>query len=762
MRYLLFFVTVIIGIVVALAATKFITIPLKIILDRIKCIARGDFEQEKLQIINQELSQKNRELESARKELEKKAGELEKSIRYKSEFMANISHELRTPLNGMLILSKDLAANRKKNIHADQVELLEIIHKSGNELLELINDILDFSKIEAGKMTVNIESVRIEDIAGSINPAFGYIANDKGLDLKIHIHEGLPETIWTDPKRLDQIIKNLVGNAIKFTGKGIVSVDFYRPDMKDEIDADLSDSGLDIQKVIAISVSDTGIGVVDDKQVEIFEPFQQADGSTSRKYGGTGLGLSISRSMASLLGGKIHLKSMEGQGSTFTLYLHDTKDSNSLGKIRKPDRNTQTVLQKSIPVKQKIESGKKIWIEDDRKLIAEKDQVILIIEDDLVFAGILARLCHERNFKFIHSIEGEKGLEYIEQYRPDAIILDIQLPGITGWHVLDFLKDAPSTRHIPVLIISIEDRNINALLKGAAGFLTKPVTRKQLEKSFSGLEALITRKIKTVLIIQADDILEKKIEDIIIDQDVNIVSAKTGKDALQKIKSKSFDCVIASLDLSDISVFAMLDKLNEETGIKLPPFIVYEGKEISRENINKLLELNETIVIKYIKTEDGLLDATSLFLHRMTENFSRKNKAAIYRLHDKEKIFKGKKILIVDHNMRNLFAISKLLEDKGACVLKAADGKDGLDILDKDPDADIMLLDVSMPLIDGYEVLEKIRYSRELKNLPVIVMMEETVKNEKDRYILVGANDYLSKPVDTDRLMTLMAFWFEK
>jgi len=733
-------------------------------------------QQEELRVTNEELEEKtqsletqrkkvmekNRELEATQKDLEQKAKELEITSRYKSEFLANMSHELRTPLNSLLILSQDLSANRKKNLSDDQVEAATIIHKSGEDLLNLINEILDLSKIEAGRMDIQIEATPLSAVGGSIRDKFIRLAQNKGLELAVSLSGDLPETIQTDRQRLDQILSNLVTNAIKFTQTGGVTVHIHRPGPE----VNLSRSRNQPQQAVAISVTDTGIGVPDDRQLEIFEAFQQADGSTSRVYGGTGLGLSISRELARLLGGEIQLQSEVGKGSTFTVYLPietgNWKLETGNWKLEKEAKPEPEFQGSPLRTGSSTSFKPQISIPDDRNRIGEHDRTILVIEDDLNFAKTLHRFCHERDFKCIHAADGETGLEMAGTYRPDAIILDIRLPGLEGWGVLEALKNDTRTRHIPVHMMSVEDESIEAYRKGAIGYLTKPVSLEQLEKAFIKIEDVIERNIKNLLIVEDDAVLRNDIVKLIGNGDVKTTAVGTGKEAIQELESNAYDCVILDLKLPDMSGFEVLNRLDESKTISIPPVIVYTGKELTREEEYQLQKYASSIIIKGVKSQERLLDETALFLHRVVGNLPAAKRKMISALHDGDSLFNGKKVLLADDDMRNVFAISRILEERGMHVYKAADGQKALEILDKEPGMDLVLMDIMMPVMDGYEAIRRIRMQERFQTLAILAVTAKAMREDRDKCIAAGANDYLPKPVDIERLLSLMRVWLYK
>ena len=736
-------------------------------------------QQEELRVINEELEAKNNdiklrsekikkqneELELAKLRLEEKAKELEISGKYKSEFLANMSHELRTPLNSLLILSRDLADNKNKNLTEDQVESAEIIYNSGNDLLNLINDILDLSKIEAGKTEVFIEDVKIEDIIQNTENYFKLMINRKGLDFNINVEENVPEIIKSDSKKIQQIIKNLMSNAIKFTSQGSISLKFSIPKPEENIDL----PGLKNNEILVISVTDTGIGIPENKQRDIFEAFQQADGSTSRKFGGTGLGLSISRELSKLLGGTLKLKSKVNEGSTFTVYL---PLKSSIEKNEKIIVRKQKNIEPEKPVVKKNENPQKnMSIEEIRKIksipddidnITKDDRVILIIEDDNNFAKILLKQCHEKNFKALCSATGETGLILAEKYVPQAIILDIMLPGMNGWSVLNILKNNPKLRHIPVHIMSALEENTEALQKGAVGFLSKPVNKKDMNDVFKKIESFNKNSIKNLLLIEDDENAIVSIEKVIGGKDIKIHSANTGKKAVSLLKNHNFDCIVLDLGLPDINGFDLLDKLKEDKTIKLPPIIVYTGKDLTKEENERLSEYTDSIIIKGAKSEERLLDETALFLHRIVSEMPDREQNIIKNLYNKDEQFVDKKILLVDDDMRNVFALSKVLEDKGVDVIKAENGKKAIEKLNQNPDIDLVLMDIMMPVMDGYEAMKLIRSDLKYKDLPIIAVTAKAMKNDMKKCLDAGANDYISKPINIERLFSLLRVWLYK
>jgi CheY-like chemotaxis protein/GAF domain-containing protein len=710
-----------------------------------------------LELQKNEIVEKNQELEAARKDLVRKANELEVTSKYKSEFLANMSHELRTPLNSLLILSRNLAENNNKNLDEEQVESAEIIYKSGNDLLTLINDILDLSKIESGKMTMNFEDVQIDNIIIDLRQKFMPQVKQKGIDFRIDIEKGCPQLIHSDTIRLLQIIKNLLSNAIKFTSKGGVDLKVYRP----SADEDLSRSGLKPENTIAFSVKDSGIGISKEKQLLIFEAFQQADGSTSRKFGGTGLGLSISRELIKLLGGEIKVESTENVGSEFIVFVPIKMDvSQSDEKIIEAEEETKKSLEETKP--ETIEDNNIIEeveiVDDDSENISKDDKVVLIIEDDVNFAKVLLKQCRQKSFKGVVATNGKVGLEKAIDLKPSAIILDIKLPGMDGMTILDKLKETPEARHIPVHIMSANEHSMDALKKGAIGYIQKPVKQEKLDDAFKNIEGFIDRKIKNLLIVEDDVNMQKTIAKLVGSSDVKIYKAGKGLDAIKEIKENKIDCMVLDLGLPDMTGFELLRVLEKED-LAIPPTIVYTGRELSKEENDKLQKYTSSVIIKGVKSEERLLDETALFLHRMVSAMPNKQKEIINHLYDPEFLFKNKSILIVDDDMRNIFALTHVFENKGMKVLKAENGQMALDVLNNEKEIDIVLMDIMMPVMDGYEAMEKIRNDDNLKNIPIIALTAKAMKEDRKKCIDAGANDYLSKPVDVDKLLTLMRVW---
>ncbi len=704
-------------------------------------------QQEELQISNEELGEqtrsleeKNNEVEAAKYDIEQKTKQLVVSSKYKSEFLANMSHELRTPLNSLLILSKDLSENRKNHMDEDEVESAEIIYKSGHDLLVLINEVLDLSKIEAGKMQIVIEKVILRNLIEYLSRDFKHQSEQKGLELTFTLEKDLPEFIRTDSQRLNQILKNLISNAIKFTEKGYVSVIIKRHS----------------ETSLIISVTDTGIGIQEDKLMSIFEAFQQADGGTSRKFGGTGLGLSISRELTKLLGSEIKLVSKLHEGSTFSVIVPlEIRGENEPVKV-------STVVPAVLSIPQSDSFTKFLnypTIKDDRDILTQDDRILLIIEDDLEFAAILLKQANQKGFKCLSAATGEDGLLLTAKYKPQAIILDMKLPGINGHKVLLSLKANPNVRNIPVHIISASERSLESIREGAVECLMKPIDKNDLDQAFSRIETFISRKIKNLLIVEDNENARKAMRVLIGNGDVKCLEAGTGEDALKIYKQNQIDCIILDIGLPDITGFELIHKLENIKGRSLPPIVVYTGKELSKKEEEELQKYAESIIIKGIKSEERLLDETALFLHRTITFLPKSKQLMINSLHDTGNLFHAKKILLVDDDARNVFALAKILKDRGMDVIKAENGKMALDMLDVYPDIDVVLMDIMMPEMDGYEAMRRIRAQSKYKTLPVIALTAKAMKEDKQKCIVAGASDYITKPIDIDRLLSLMRVW---
>ena len=726
-------------------------------------------QQEELEATNAELEEKAVNLEEQKQELEKswnqvqvKSKELELANKYKSEFLSNMSHELRTPLNSLLILSKMLMGNTEGNLTAEQVESAKVIYEGGTELLSLINEILDISKIEAGKMDINIEDVPVLDLVKDIEKEFDHVAEKNGIQLKTHIQEGSPEFIRTDCKRARQILKNLLSNAFKFTEDGSVTITISRPEEK----TNLSYSGLDYRKAIAFAVSDTGIGISEKKQKMIFNAFQQADGTIDRKYGGTGLGLSISKEISKLLGGEIQLVSEEGVGSTFTLYLPEMVEGSFSENINNNVEENDSKEEEVTETKgtNKVDRPGTETVSDDRTDISGDDKVILIIEDDPRFAKILVDISHKKGFKCLVAGDGEAGLKFAADNKPKAIILDIGLPGKDGFAVIDELKDNPATRHIPVHFISARDEaqsQTKALSMGAIGYVTKPVSTEQLDNTFNNIQEFISHDIKKLLVAEDNTNTRESIVKLIGGSpDIEIAAVGTGQEAYDLLKTQKFDCMVLDLGLPDISGFDLLNKIKNDDDISTkPPVVVYSGKDLSRDEAMELREYAGSVIIKGAQSPERLLDETSLFLHRVETSLPLEQQRMIRMAHDKESILQGKNILVVDDDMRNVFALSHALKSKGMTVLRAENGQKALELLEANQDIDIVLVDIMMPVMDGYETIKRIRAQEKYWKLPILALTAKAMKGDREKCIEAGANDYLAKPIDIEKVLSMLRVW---
>jgi signal transduction histidine kinase/DNA-binding response OmpR family regulator len=719
-----------------------------------------ELQKSAIQDKNIALERAKAEVETARTAIETKAKELELASKYKSEFLANMSHELRTPLNSLLILSQLLADNKSGNLDDKQVEYAQTIHSAGSDLLTLINEILDLSKVEAGKIEVQIEAVFLPELIKTIEQKFQPLAQNKEITFTVNSANNLPQSLHTDAHRLKQIINNLLSNAFKFTSQGEVKLDIKRPT------DNLSNLGLDASQMIAFSVVDSGIGIPKDKQQVIFEAFQQADGTTSRRYGGTGLGLSISRQLARRLGGEVHLQSEEGKGSIFTLYLPETPPTTPLPETWGNFPQATAIT----PAQQKTDNPTTVTtlenqsadkpLEDDREQIEPGDKTILIIEDDRKFARILMELGREKHFKCLVAGDGKNGLELAEQYQPQAIILDVGLPQIDGWTVMERLKDNPHVRHIPVHFMSASDHALEAKRMGAIGYLLKPVNMAQLGNAFKKIEHFLTQTLKNLLVITDYDAHQQQILELVDSDQVQTTLATTRATAEQYLQSNSaYDCVILDVDLEQHTGLKLLEHVTKEHPLTQLPVIIYANRELTEEEETILQQIPEQLTVKAVYSPERLLEETTLFLHQVEANLTPAKRTMLQMMHDKTAILKTKKVLIVDDDMRNLFALASILENHEMEVIVAKDGKEALELLAKGPPVDIILMDIMMPEMDGYEAMRQIRLQPQFRKLPLIALTAKAMRGDRAKCIEAGANDYLSKPVDTNKLISLMRVW---
>ncbi|MCC5646130.1 response regulator [Nostoc sp. CHAB 5824] len=721
---------------------------------------------ELLEVQNREVARKNQEVERARKSFEEKAEQLALSSKYKSEFLANMSHELRTPLNSLLILARLLADNSPNNLTEKQVEYSRTIYSAGTDLLELINDILDLAKIESGTILLDIEQIALADLETSLKQTFRQVAHNKELSFTVELDEKLPPTIYNDSKRLQQVLKNLLANAFKFTEQGGVKLQIHMADETAAVD----------NPMIAFVVSDTGIGIPAEKQKIIFEAFQQADGTTSRKYGGTGLGLSISRELAQLLGGKIELVSQPGQGSTFTLYLPRRQEKNGKNtlsplplqpttSIRTASTIKEVPMVENKPTTVDVSPTAKVLttfpndIPDDREIIQPGDRILLIIEDDDKFARILLDMAREQGFKTIVALQSKQGLALAQQFKPNAIMLDIHMPEMDGWTVLDRLKHKPDTRHIPVHILSVDERQQRGLQLGAITYLQKPVSPKALTQVLTEIKGFIERQVKNLLIVEDDPVQAQSIIELIGNGDVQSTAVGTGAEALSILRSHHFDCMVLDLGLPDMSGFTLIEQIKLEPRLLKLPIIVYTGKELSRQEETQLRGLAETIIIKNVRSPERLLDETALFLHRVQANLPQPKRQMLEQLHQTDPVLANRKILIVDDDLRNIFALTSFLESYQMQVLFAENGRDGIETLQTNPEINIILMDIMMPEMDGYETTRAIRQQQQFRSLPIIALTAKAMPGDREKCIEAGASDYITKPVDTEQLLSLLRVW---
>jgi CheY-like chemotaxis protein/signal transduction histidine kinase len=703
------------------------------------------------------LDEKNTALNVVQAELEKRARELQSASQYKSEFLANMSHELRTPLNSSLILAKLLADNPKGNLEAEQVKFAQSIYSAGNDLLNLINDILDISKVEAGKLDVRPESAHIARLTDSLDMLFKPLAQRKSLSFDITLEPGLPQALFTDRQRVEQILKNLLSNAFKFTDKGSVALT-----VSPHADG------------VAFAVRDSGIGIRKDQQDIIFEAFRQADGTTSRRYGGTGLGLSISRDLARMLGGSIGVSSEPGKGSTFTLvlpleYVEPAAPAASPAAVPAPAAAPAVPSRAPLPAPASAKPGGPQrpaaappgTFPDDRDK-ERTGRCVLVVEDEPQFSRILYDLARELGYRCLVAHGTEEGLELATRFVPDAVLLDMRLPDGTGLTLLQNLKENATTRHIPVHVISVEDQMEPALHMGAIGYAVKPTSRDELKEVFARLEAKLTQKVKRVLLVEDDALQRDSIARLIGDEDIEITAVETGGEALDRLRRTIYDCMVIDLKLPDMQGNELLRRMAAEDLPAFPPVIVYTGRNLTRDEEADLMRYSRSIIIKGARSPERLLDEVTLFLHKVESQLSAERQTMLRAARSRDKVFEGRKILLVDDDVRNIFALTSALEQKGAVVEVGRTGIEALDKLEKTPDIDLVLMDVMMPEMDGLEATRRIRKDARWQKLPIIAVTAQAMKDDQDRCIKAGASDYLAKPIDLDRLFSLMRVWMPK
>ena len=715
---------------------------------------KAALEQSNEQLAVQALSldQKNMAIVQAHAQLEARAEELQRASRYKSEFLANMSHELRTPLNSSLILSKLLSDNSGGNLTPEQVTFAQTIYSAGNDLLTLINDILDISKVEAGKLELTPEAVPFEELLSSMKMLFGAQAQQKKLVFDVKLAPDAPPSFVSDRQRLEQILKNLLSNAIKFTDAGTVAL---------HVSTDGAGN-------VRFQVQDTGIGIAEDQQHKIFDAFHQADGTTSRRYGGTGLGLSISRDLAALLGGSIELASTPGQGSTFTLVLPQSMperpaEAAPAAPSAAPQPPSRTAAApKAAPAAKPVPLP---TFRDDRDSApAGKtgQRSVLVIEDEPSFAGILFDLAHEMQYRCLVAHGADEGLRLAEEFLPDAILLDMGLPDRPGLLVLQQLKENPLTRHIPVHIVSGNDQVQEAMQLGAIGYATKPRTRDQLKEVFRKLESKFTQQMKRILLVEDDERQRESVVHLISDDDVEITAVALGEQALELLKTQIFDCMIIDLKLPDIQGNELLERMEHEELCSFPPVIVYTGRNLSREEEADLMKYSRSIIIKGARSPERLLDEVTLFLHKVESELSSERQGMLQQVRSRERVFEGRKILLVDDDVRNIFALTNALEQKGVVVEIGRNGFEAISKLNSVDDIDLVLMDVMMPGMDGLEATRLIRADGRYAKLPIIAITAKAMKNDQEECLQAGASDYLAKPIDLDRLYSLLRVWMPK
>jgi signal transduction histidine kinase/CheY-like chemotaxis protein/CHASE3 domain sensor protein len=720
--------------------------------------ARLEQQQVELEQTNAQLEEQAQQLEGQRDDLERanasvqlKARELEQASQYKSDFLANMSHELRTPLNSSLILAKLLADNPDDNLSEEQVKYAKTIESSGRDLLNLINDILDLSKIEAGHLEMRPETISVERLANNLRQVFQPLATEKQLDLSIELSADCPANIETDPQRLEQVLKNLLSNAIKFTEAGQVRLSINpRPEGR-----------------IAFSVSDTGIGIAREQQRSVFEAFHQADSTISRRYGGTGLGLSISQQLARLLGGAIELQSEPGKGSTFTITIPESYDP---ARVAPREEALPAAAVAPPPEPQPARSAASVTprqVEDDRDALTEAKRVLLVIEDDNSFAAIVRDLSREMGFQSIVAGTAEEALSLAKEYLPSAIVLDVGLPDQSGLAVLDRLKNDVRTRHIPIHVVSAGDHTETAYSLGAVGYMTKPVNRDQLVDVLRKLETRLSQRVHRVLIVEDDAVQREAVSKLLGSAGTQTVTASTAAECLSLLREETFDCMVLDLSLPDASGYSLLETLSQESAYAFPPVIVYTGHDLSSEDEQKLRRYSKSIIIKGAKSPERLLDEVSLFLHQVISELPAEQQKMIRKARHRDALLEGRRILVVEDDVRNVYALTNILEPRGAVIEIARNGREALDALQKasaDGGAaiDLVLMDVMMPVMDGLTATREIRRNPAWKKLPVITLTAKAMPDDQQRCIEAGASDYMAKPLDVEKLLSLIRVWMPK
>ena len=705
---------------------------------------------------NVEVERKNQEIEQARRALEEKAKELALTSKYKSEFLANMSHELRTPLNSILVLGQQLTDNPDGNLSPRQVEFARTIHGAGTDLLNLISDILDLSKIESGTVSVDAEQVFFASLLDMVARPFRHEAENRRLSFDVHTDPHLTRSLVTDSKRLQQVLKNLLSNAFKFTEHGGVQLSVSVAAGGWSSDHPILGSAA---SVIAFEVSDTGIGIPAEKQRIIFEAFQQADAGTSRKYGGTGLGLAISRELASLLGGEIQLRSASGKGSTFTLYLPQTYVGPSAPSAALAERRTGPLPRQLSPVATELTIER---VADDRANLEPDDAVLLIVEDDPHYARVLVDLSHDKGFKVLVAMGGAEALALAHEFHPTAVSLDVFLPDMLGWTVLNHLKQDPATRHIPVQMLTLDEDRHHGLTRGAFAFVTKPTTTEGLESALDRIREYSKPRRKHLLVVEDNPAEQLSIRELLGHDDIDVSIAATGAEAISAVKQRPFDCVVLDLRLPDMTGFEVLERLGDTLELNDLPVVVFTGKELSPDEDARLRSLARSVVVKGVESPERLLDETALFLHRVVADLPAEKQRMLDRLHRSDDALVGKKVLVVDDDVRNIFALSSVLERRGMSVLTAGTGREAIATLESTPEVAIVLMDIMTPEMDGYETMQVIRQNVAFRRLPIIALTAKAMKGDREKCLEAGASEYLAKPVNTEQLLSALRVWLHR
>ncbi len=722
--------------------------------------AQLEGQQVELEQTNSQLEEQMQMLEAQKDDLARaqvalteKADELERASQYKSEFLANMSHELRTPLNSSLILAKVLADNKSGNLSDEQVRFAQTITSANQDLLALINDILDLAKIEAGQVELNVESLLVGRTAENLLRGFEPLARQKKIALRLSVEPGTADRIDTDPQRLGQVLKNLLSNALKFTDRGEVSLRIY-PGADD---------------TLHFAVRDTGVGIAKDQQGIIFDAFRQADGSVHRRYGGTGLGLSISRDLAHLLGGEITVHSTLGEGSVFTLILPRVYTARAADEpvppiatlTPPPPAVVEAPRSARAPAAGAVQRG---LIEDDRDVLKPGGRVLLVIEDDTHFALILRDIAREMNFQCIVTQTASDGLAAAMTYRPNAIVLDMNLPDHSGMGVLDQLKRTPQTRHIPVHVASVMDYSREALELGAVGYALKPVQREALVEAFRRLEAKFSQGLKRVLVVEDDARQRDAIHQLLGSAEVQIVAVDSAGAALEQLRSYTFDCMVMDLNLPDFSGYQLLERMTEQEGVSFPPVIVYTGRSLTREEEQRLRKFSRAIIVKDARSPERLLDEVMLFVHQVEASLPPESQRMLKAARDRDTALEGRRILVVEDDVRNIFALSSVLEPRGAKIEIARNGREAIEALTRKPvpnerPIDLVLMDIMMPEMDGFTAMREIRKRAEFRKLPIIALTAKAMRDDQEKCLAAGANDYIAKPLDVDKLLSLVRVW---